>query len=59
MKRQSTKQRKHDVDLFSASKRHEMDNLKKDIHKGWVYFWTRRGYSKNIKFTTDVQIKKI
>lgn len=55
MKRQSLKAPATSV--FDLNKK-EVTTLKKDIHKGWLYFWTRRGYPKNIKFTTDIQIKK-
>lgn len=44
--------------VFNDLNKKEAATLKKDIHKGWVYFWTKRGYPHNIKFTTDIQIKK-
>ena len=45
--------------MFNDLNKKEAATLKKDIHKGWVYFWTKRGYPHNIKFTTDIQIKKM
>ena len=57
MKRQSIKTPVHHS-VFNDLNKKEVATLKKDIHKGWVYFWTRRGYPHNIKFTTDIQIKK-
>jgi len=55
MKRQSIKKDKH---LICDQKTHkDVEQLKKDIHKGWVYFFSKRGYTKNIKFTTDIQLK--
>ena len=57
MKRQSLKTPvNHSV--FDDLNKKEVLTLKKEIHRGWVYFWTRRGYSKNIKSTSDIQIKK-